>query len=165
METIINRHFRNGMQIKLTAEPTHESPNSVYGQWRQVAQHQGGVTVQLDDRHGKTYWIRDDYPLSQLAREYAAQGRENPSKEAYRSMRIECESEVFGDMLNIVLSVSYGGIELAFDSICSPYYWETYAPIDEHVRETAAEYFNLRELLREAKREAANLSEKLSSVA
>lgn len=165
-ETIINRNFRNGLTIKLLARFTGESPNSVYGNFRQVDRHQGGVTVQLHgDRHGSTHWVPEHYSIAQLAKDYAAQGRENPSRDAYASLQAECAADVLGDMLSVELCIYLDNTLLAYDTIGTAYWDGWDQTLEQVVREAAKEYFNIRQLLRDAKLEAAQLAKRFGKIA
>lgn len=158
-ETIINRHLRNGMQIELIANFTDECPNMVYGNFKQVDHHEGGVTIQLQvpqDRAGISHWEPQHYTIAELASDYAKQGVDNPSKAAYESLQRECEADVCGTMLDVELIISFNGVSLAFDCIGTAYYEGS---LEDEVREVACDHFNLRQLIRDAKAEAAQMGE------
>ena len=165
METIINKHFRNGLQIKLTATFEGECPNNVYGNFRQVDNHQGGVTVQIHDRHGVSYWEPLQYSIADLSKDYAKAGEENPSKRAYESLKAECEADVLGDMVYVELSVSFAGIELASDGVGTQYYHEWKQTLEETAREVAADHFNIRQLIRDARQTAGTIGQQMEAIA
>ena len=58
-------------------------------QWEGTDKHQGGVTIKNPDagRNSYKYFIPRQVSLSELAADYAKQGRENPSAAAYQSMQ------------------------------------------------------------------------------
>ncbi|UPW39542.1 hypothetical protein ESCO49_00074 [Escherichia phage vB_EcoM_ESCO49] len=64
--------------------------------WEFTDDHQGGVTIKNPNyRHNAfKYAIPLNYSLKQLSSDYAKQGRENPSKEAYVSLQEELERDL-----------------------------------------------------------------------
>lgn len=68
-----------------TYQPSYVMEDS----WEFTDKHHGGVTVKNPnyERNGYKYAIPLNYSLSCLASDYAKQGRENPSLEAYASMQ------------------------------------------------------------------------------
>lgn len=64
--------------------------------WEFTNNHQGGVTIKNPNyRHNAfKYAIPLHYSLKQLSSDYAKQGRENPSKEAYISLQKELERDL-----------------------------------------------------------------------
>ena len=64
--------------------------------WKFTNDHQGGVTIKNPNyRYGAfKYAIPLHYSLKQLSSDYAKQGRENPSKEAYISLQRELERDL-----------------------------------------------------------------------
>lgn len=163
--TLENRTLPNGMTLRLSIAPDFESPNDVYGIWEKVAGHEGGVTVQ--DQNGG-YWTSCNYTPAELAKEYAAQGRENPSGEAYASLQRELWHYLYGCMWTVELVIEHEGYELARDCIGFDYSeWAAYQGQDaeDAGRETAREHFVARSLIREAREEAAKIAESLSKSA
>lgn len=72
-------------------EPSHCVDN-----WQFTDDHKGGVTIKVKnaDRNGYKYAIPTHYALSQLASDYAKQGRDNPSLAAYKSLQDELERDL-----------------------------------------------------------------------
>lgn len=72
-------------------EPSHCVDN-----WQFTDDHKGGVTIKVKnaDRNGYKYAIPTHYALSQLASDYAKQGRDNPSLEAYKSLQDELHRDL-----------------------------------------------------------------------
>ncbi|ATE85938.1 hypothetical protein Sf18_gp75 [Shigella phage Sf18] len=64
--------------------------------WKFTDEHKGGVTIKLKnpERNGYKYAIPQHYSLSQLMSDYAKQGRENPSIEAYKSLQDELQRDL-----------------------------------------------------------------------
>lgn len=58
-------------------------------QWEHCDEHKGGVTITNPeaDRNSWTYYRPLQVSLSELTADYAKQGRENPSREAYDSLQ------------------------------------------------------------------------------
>lgn len=65
-------------------------------QWDGTDKHQGGVTIANPeaDRNSYKYFIPKQTSLSELAADYAKQGRENPSLEAYESLQNQLERDI-----------------------------------------------------------------------
>jgi len=77
----------NGIQISMTIR---ELPDEGYyffmEQFKRVDRHEGGVTIKSSDGD---YYEPLQTSLSELTKDYARQGRENPSREAYESLQKE----------------------------------------------------------------------------
>ena len=72
-------------------EPSHCVEN-----WQFTDEHKGGVTIKVKnaERNSYKYAIPTHYTLSQLASDYAKQGRANPSLEAYKSLQDELHRDL-----------------------------------------------------------------------
>lgn len=72
-------------------EPSHALKN-----WEFTDDHQGGVTIKNPNyqRNEFKYAIPLHYSLKQLSSDYAKQGRENPSREAYTSLQEELQRDL-----------------------------------------------------------------------
>ena len=104
--------------------------------------HEGGVTIRvpswLDDGRGYRYWTPTQYSLAELSSDYAKQGRENPSREAYKSLQRDLAHYIQASDCAICVTVEKAGIELAEAYSCgfdlspeNPWddsYWEAYGP-------------------------------------
>lgn len=106
-------------------------------QWERASSHQGGVTINHDGEH----WIPLNYSLSQLSKDYAKQGRENPSGEAYKSLleQFERDKDAFEAVLEV--TVLKNDIELFQDNIVGTDYNHTDYNYDhDKVLESLLEY-------------------------
>lgn len=65
-------------------------------QWKMTDTHEGGVTIKNPDagRNSYKYAIPQQTTLAELASAYAAQGRENPSLEAYESLQRQLSRDI-----------------------------------------------------------------------
>lgn len=83
-------------------EPSHCVDN-----WQFTDEHKGGVTIKVKnaERNSYKYAIPTHYPLSQLASDYAKQGRDNPSLEAYKSLQNELERDLEANSYILYASV------------------------------------------------------------
>lgn len=65
-------------------------------QWKMTDTHEGGVTIKNPDagRNSYKYAIPQQTTLAELASAYAAQGRENPSREAYESLQRQLSRDI-----------------------------------------------------------------------
>lgn len=159
-ESVEVRELRNGMVVRLTVSCANESPNDVYGCFERADGHQGGVTVSIDSdyRGPKTHWIPTQTSIAELSREYAKQGRENPSREAYESLQRECEAEVCGNMYTASVTVSLHGVELAADTIGFAWHDNYGESLGELACEMSREHFDMASLVRAARVAAHDLA-------
>ncbi|XIX91395.1 hypothetical protein AB2J12_24870 (plasmid) [Escherichia coli] len=83
-------------------EPSHCVDN-----WQFTDKHKGGVTIKVknSERNGYKYAIPMHYALSQLASDYAKQGRDNPSLAAYKSLQDELERDLGANSYILYASV------------------------------------------------------------
>lgn len=86
--------------------------------WKFTDDHQGGVTVKNPSyRHNAfKYAIPLHYSLKQLSSDYAKQGRENPSKEAYISLQEELKRDLEASVYNITAKVVDANGKTVLDS-------------------------------------------------
>lgn len=117
-------------------------------------EHQGGVTVQvpshLQCRNSYNYYIGQTTP-AELAKEYAKQGRDNPSLEAYQSLQSElahyiqasdCALKCTVMKHNVIIAENYG---TTFDySVELPQSFDEYGELmfKEYGTELVKETFN-----------------------
>lgn len=75
--------------------------------WKFTDDHQGGVTIKNPNcqRNDFKYAIPLNYSLKQLSSDYAKQGRENPSKQAYISLQKELERDLEASEYNLAAKV------------------------------------------------------------
>jgi hypothetical protein len=77
----------NGIQISMTIRELHDEGDMFfYDQFKRVDKHQGGVTIRSSEGD---YYEPLQTSLAELTKSYAKQGRESPSKEAYKSLQKE----------------------------------------------------------------------------
>lgn len=71
-------------------------PSHALENWEFTDDHQGGVTIKNPNyqRNEFKYAIPLHYSLKQLSSDYAKQGRENPSREAYTSLQEELKRDL-----------------------------------------------------------------------
>ncbi|ANZ51934.1 hypothetical protein WUMEUNZI_CDS0146 [Salmonella phage SeKF_63] len=86
--------------------------------WKFTDDHQGGVTVKNPNcqRNEFKYAIPLHYSLKQLSSDYAKQGRENPSKEAYTSLQKELERDLEASEYNLAAKVVDANGQTILDS-------------------------------------------------
>ncbi|QHR67902.1 hypothetical protein mistaenkt_14 [Escherichia phage mistaenkt] len=84
----------------------YEASHSI-SDWEFTDKHQGGVTIKNPNyqRNEFKYAIPLRYSLKQLSSDYAKQGRENPSQEAYISLQKELERDLEASEYNISAKV------------------------------------------------------------
>lgn len=154
---------RDGFTVEISYSYDYERPNAVYGTWTQEDRHIGGVTVALHQARGPvTHWRSCNYTPAELAREYAKDGRDNPSREAYRSLQRELEDDLLGNMITVWCTVSRNGIELASDCIGTACGYRDSA--EDCAKECAKEYFDIDAMIADAKDAAHDLAEDLATV-
>ena len=75
--------------------------------WDFTDEHQGGVTIKNPnhDRNAFKYAIPLHYSLKQLSSDYAKQGRENPSREAYTSLQNELKRDLEASEFSLAAKV------------------------------------------------------------
>lgn len=151
-------------RLKLTATDLQECPNDAYGNWEQAPCHIGGETVTLpgsDCYHqsANTFWRNANYTPAQLAKEFAAQGRENPSREAYKSLQNELRSDLLGGMYAIELTVYVGAMKLASDSIVTQWSEWDGESLADRAKEAHSEYLDAIALCVEAQIEVMELAQ------
>lgn len=165
-ETVDERQLYNGMVCRLTVAPLFENPNDAFGIFERASGHEAGTTVK--DAVGNTgYWTSINYTPAELAREFARQGRTDPSREAYASLQRELHHYLHGDMLTVFGVVEFDGIELASDVIGTDYsdYLNPGESVSEHAQEVASEHFDWPAMVRAARGVAKELVDKFSKIA
>lgn len=83
-------------------------------QWEGTDKHQGGVTIANPeaDRNSWKFFIPKQCSLSQLAADYAKQGRENPSAAAYQSLQDQLQRDIYACDYGFNVSAYIGGVEV-----------------------------------------------------
>lgn len=86
-------------------------------QWEQTDKHQGGVTIRNPHagRGRFAYYIPKQYTLAQLTKDYAAEGRENPSKQAYDALQRQLIRDIDAGDYGLRYSASYAGVNIVYD--------------------------------------------------
>lgn len=89
-------------------------------QWEPTDDHQGGVTITNTNagRGDWAYFIPKQYSLAQLTKDYATEGRENPSKQAYDSLQRQLIRDIDAGDYGLRYSASYAGINIVSDETC-----------------------------------------------
>lgn len=136
-QTELYRKEVKGLTLVVSVVETHSGSMWLGDLYTATDQHQAGVTIQvpshLQGRNCPKYYI-GQYTPAELAKEYAKQGRENPSAAAYESLQNELAHYIEADDCYLLAEVFKGGIELA-DVIGTSFDWsydycgdiETYA--------------------------------------
>ena len=85
--------------------------------WEGTDKHQGGVTItNLEaDRNCYKYFIPKQCTLADLAADYAKQGRDNPSGEAYQSLQEQLMRDLHACDYGFMVSAYVGGVEILTD--------------------------------------------------
>lgn len=132
---------------------THDGSQWLADLYTGTDTHEAGTTIQVPDhlqsRHGFKYYI-GQYRPADLARDFAAQGRENPSATAYESLQKELGHYITADDCYLQATVSVAGHELA--SIPGISFDYSYEYADATLEDTAAEMLRMygRDFIREA---------------
>jgi len=105
--------------------------------------HIAGTTIQVPgylQRGGHKYYI-GQYTPAQLASDYAKQGRDNPSAEAYASLQTELAHYIQASDCTLRCTVSKAGIKLgSADSVCFEVSPEYYRTPEEHAKAIIGDY-------------------------
>ena len=113
------------------------------------SEHIAGTTIQ--DSEGR-YWIGQCTP-AELAKDYAKQGRENPSREAYESLQKELQHYQEAQDFWVECEIRYGGRTIGEGRTCSSdfsyVYWDCF---EDAAQDVWCEYGA--EAMDEAKKEA-----------
>lgn len=92
-----------------------ENGSAWFGDLYTASEHIAGVTVQvpsqLQRRDSHKFYIRQTTP-AELAKDYAKQGRENPSAEAYESLQRELGWYLTAADYSIVCVIEKAGVEI-----------------------------------------------------
>lgn len=89
-------------------------------QWKMTDTHEGGVTIQNRnaDRNSFKYAIPQQVSLAELAKEYAAQGRENPSREAYESLQRQLDRDIDASDYYFTVDATAGSYTVLDGFVC-----------------------------------------------
>ena len=131
-------------------------------QWAGTDKHHGGVTItNLEaDRNSWKYFIPKQCTLSELAADYAKQGRANPSGAAYQALQDQLMRDVHACDYGFKVSAYIGDVELLADeSVCCgfDYSYDDEGGLLDEARRVWDEYGTLEEVIGMAKKAAADI--------
>lgn len=131
-------------------------------QWEGTDKHQGGVTIANPeaDRNSYKYFIPKQCSLSQLAADYAKQGRENPSAAAYQSLQNQLERDISASDYGFKVSAYVGGVKVLADEIVGcgfDYSYDDEGDLLDMARLVWDEYGTTAEVIEMAKKAAADI--------
>lgn len=129
--------------------------------------HEAGTTIQvpsyLHERHCPKYYI-GQYTPAQLARDYAKQGRTNPSREAYASLQKELAHYIQASDCAIRCTITHNETNIILAetySTCFDYSCELDDGIEDHARMIFKEHG--RDFINEAIRHARETQARLAA--
>lgn len=161
-QTIIKEYKTRGFNVVYSYQIDEwESPNNWIGNWEHVDHHEAGTTVQNPNagRDEYKWYVNANYTPAELAKDYAGQGRTNPSGEAYDSLQKELLHDLYGTCYTAIIEIKRAGIVLATDCIGSDYsdwsYPET--SLEDEAVNLAKEHFSIKDLLNQARIEAGKI--------
>ena len=130
--------------------------------WEGTDKHQGGVTIANPeaDRNSWKYFIPKQITLSELAADYAKQGRANPSGEAYQALQDQLMRDIKACDYGFKVSAYVGGVELLADEIVGcgfDYSYDDEGDLLDEARRVWDEYGTLEEVIGMAKKAAADI--------
>lgn len=131
-------------------------------QWEGTDKHKGGVTIANTeaDRNSWKFFIPKQYSLSQLAADYAKQGRENPSAAAYQSLQDQLQRDIHACDYGFKVSAYVGGVEVLADEIVGcgfDYSYDDEEDLITVARSVWDEYDTTAEVIETAKKAAADI--------
>ena len=158
-KTEIKRYQTQGFEVIYSYTiDQYENPNTVFGIWTPADYHEAGQTVQdcQAERGCPKFYTSCNYTPAELAKEYAKQGRKNPSKEAYNSLQNELLHYLYGFCFYAEIEIKRAGIWLAGDWISSDYSDWAFptTSLETEAERIAKEYFSIKDLIQRAKVEA-----------
>ena len=111
---LIKEHTIGKITVKIEVVDFCEGSSWFDDLYTGTDEHEAGTTIQNPEHHrnGYKYYI-GQYKPSELARDFAIQGRANPSKEAYESLQKELEHYINASDCSLKATISKAGIELA----------------------------------------------------
>ena len=124
--------------------------------------HQGGVTIANPeaDRNSWKYFIPKQITLSELAADYAKQGRANPSGEAYQALQDQLMRDIHASDYGFSVSAYVGGVEVLADTYVGcgfDYSYDDEGDLLDAARRVWDEYGTLEEVIEMAKKAAADI--------
>jgi len=130
--------------------------------WEGTDKHQGGVTITNPeaDRNTWKYFIPKQYTLADLAADYAKQGRDNPSGEAYQSLQEQLMRDLHACDYGFSVSAFVGGVEILTDEYAGcgfDYSYDDEGDLLDEARRVWDEYDTTAEVIEMAKKAAADI--------
>lgn len=88
--------------------------NGFDDQWKMTDTHKGGITIKHRnaDRNDYKYAIPQQVSLAKLTADYAKQGRENPSREAYESLQRQLDRDISASCYYFTVDATAGSSTL-----------------------------------------------------
>ena len=130
--------------------------------WEGSDKHQGGVTITNPDadRNSWRFFMPKQYTLADLAADYAKQGRDNPSGEAYQSLQDQLVRDIHACDCGFSVSAFVGGVAILTDEYAGCGF--DYSVYDDGDLLSAArrvwdEYGTTEEVIEMAKKAAADI--------
>tara|TARA_R110000765_G_scaffold401912_1_gene497546 strand:- start:6 stop:506 length:501 start_codon:yes stop_codon:yes gene_type:complete len=159
-KTIIKEYKQEGFDVVYSYEiDEYERPNDIWEIFTPADYHEAGITIQYLNagRDCPKHYTSCNYTPAQLAKEYAAQGRANPSKEAYDSLQKELSHYLDGICYSAIVEIKRAGIVLATDCIGSDYSDNYGESLEDNAIQCAKEHFCIKDLISQARVEAGKL--------
>ena len=130
--------------------------------WEGTDKHQGGVTITNPeaDRNSYIYFIPKQISLSELAADYAKQGRDNPSGEAYKALQDQLVRDISASDYGFKVSAYVGGVEVLADTYVGcgfDYSYDDEGDLLDAARRVWDEYGATEEVIEMAKKAAADI--------
>ena len=163
MSDIIETFNFSRNNIDFTVNVVCAYTNDGFGdQWKMTDTHEGGVTISNSeaDRNSFKYAIPQQYTLAQLTKEYAAQGRENPSREAYDSLQRQLMRDIDASDYYFTVDASAGSHTLLDGAVIGcgfDYSYQDQGSLLDVAREVWSDYNGEEEAITEAVQAARDL--------
>ena len=163
MSDIIETFNFSRNNVDFTVNVVCAYTNDGFGdQWKMTDTHEGGVTISNSeaDRNSFKYAIPQQCTLAQLTKEYAAQGRENPSREAYDSLQRQLMRDINASDYYFTVDASAGSHTLLDGAVIGcgfDYSYEDQGSLLDVAREVWSDYNGEEEALSEAVQAARDL--------
>ena len=163
MSDIIETFNFSRNNVDFTVNVVCAYTNDGFGdQWKMTDTHEGGVTISNSeaDRNSFKYAIPQQYTLAQLTKEYAAQGRNNPSREAYDSLQRQLMRDIDASDYYFTVDASAGSHTLLDGAVIGcgfDYSYQDQGSLLDVAREVWSDYNGEEEAITEAVQAARDL--------
>lgn len=163
MSDIIETFSFSRNNVDFTVNVVCAYTNDGFGdQWKMTDTHEGGVTIsnREADRNSFKYVIPQQYTLAELTKEYAAQGRENPSREAYDSLQRQLIRDINASDYYFTVDASAGSHTLLDGAVIGcgfDYSYQDQGSLLDVAREVWSDYNGEEEAITEAVQAARDL--------